>query len=92
MLPEQQVQGLAQLPFTDAAARLCALLGEPPAHMPPTLSAVSTKAHTTVGMHALMTHPALLDVVQSIVGEEILVHPQFNMRGMLPEAQGILWQ
>ena len=42
-------------------------------------------------MHALMTTPAILDVVTSVIGDEILVHPQFNMRGMLPETQGVIW-
>lgn len=82
---------LARLSFDERAAQLCALLAEPPAHMPPTLAAVSSKSHTTVGMHALMTTPAILDVVSSVIGGEILVHPQFNMRGMLPEAQGVIW-
>lgn len=82
---------LARLPFDQRSARLCELLGEPPAHMPPTLSAVSSKSHTTVGMHSLMTHPSLLDVAASVIGEEVLVHPQFNMRGMLPQSKGVMW-
>jgi ectoine hydroxylase-related dioxygenase (phytanoyl-CoA dioxygenase family) len=36
-------------------------------------------------MFALITHPALLDVVESIIGPEILAHPQFNIRAKLPE-------
>jgi phytanoyl-CoA hydroxylase len=82
---------LARLPFDERAAQLCTLLGEPPAHMPPTLAAVSSKSHTTLGMHGLMTTPAILEVVSSVIGDEILVHPQFNMRGMLPQTQGVIW-
>lgn len=90
-LGSADVARLSRLPFDERAARLCALLEEPPAHMPPTLAAVSSKSHTTKGMHALMTAPEILEVVSSVLGEEILVHPQFNMRGMLPETQGVIW-
>ena len=38
----------------------------------------------TAGMFTLRTAPALLDVVASLVGEEILAHPQFNFRAKLP--------
>lgn len=33
---------------------------------------------------ALLTHPGLLDVVESVIGPEILAHPQFNVRAKLP--------
>lgn len=38
----------------------------------------------TDGMFAVMTHPAILDIVESLIGPEILVHPQFNIRPKLP--------
>lgn len=59
--------------------------------MPPTLSAVAQKKHTTAGMFRLITHPWILDAVESVIGPEILVHPQFNLRGMLPGAQGVMF-
>ena len=92
-LPAGAAAELAALPdLGRRAAELCAALGEPPAHMPPTLSEVSQKSHTTAGMFSLMTHPNMLDTAASVFGHgEILVHPQFNLRGMLPEAQGILY-
>jgi len=37
------------------------------------------------------TNAAILNVVESVIGGEILCHPQFNMRGMLPEAKGVNW-
>ena len=38
----------------------------------------------TAGMFTLRTAPALLDVVESLIGSEILAHPQFNYRAKLP--------
>ncbi len=38
----------------------------------------------TEGMFAVMTHPAILDIVESLIGPEILAHPQFNIRAKLP--------
>ncbi len=38
----------------------------------------------TAGMFALRTAPALLGVVESLIGPEILAHPQFNFRAKLP--------
>ena len=38
----------------------------------------------TEGMFALQTHPAILDIVESLIGPEILAHPQFNIRPKLP--------
>ena len=91
-LSAETAEGFAGKRFDRKAASLCAALGEPPAHMPPTLSEVSQKSHTTAGMFQLMTHPTILDMVESALGTgEILVHPQFNMRGMLPGAGGVRW-
>ncbi len=38
----------------------------------------------TAGMFILRTAPALLDVVESLIGGEILAHPQFNFRAKMP--------
>ena len=38
----------------------------------------------TEGMFAVQTHPAILDIVESLIGPEILAHPQFNIRPKLP--------
>lgn len=38
----------------------------------------------TEGMFHIMTQPGLLDIVESIIGPEILVHPQYNLRAKLP--------
>ena len=38
----------------------------------------------TPGMFQILTEPALLDVVESMIGPEILAHPQFNIRAKLP--------
>ena len=45
----------------------------------------------SVGMFALRTWPSLLDVIQSVIGPEILAHPQFNIRTKLPaQAETVL--
>jgi len=41
----------------------------------------------TAGMFTLRTAPALLDVVASLIGQEILAHPQFNFRAKLPNQE-----
>ena len=38
----------------------------------------------TEGMFAVIAHPAILDIVESLIGPEILAHPQFNIRPKLP--------
>ena len=38
----------------------------------------------TEGMFAVQTHTAILDIVESLIGPEILAHPQFNIRPKLP--------
>ena len=43
------------------------------------------KQHKTAGMYALRTHPALLDAVETVIGPEILAHPQTVLRVKLPE-------
>jgi phytanoyl-CoA hydroxylase len=49
--------------------------------------AVHGKHQKSAGMFAIITHPALLDVVESLIGPEILAHPQFNARAKLPHQQ-----
>jgi hypothetical protein len=48
---------------------------------------VHGKSHKTAGMFGVFTHPALLDVAESLIGPEILAHPQFNCRAKLPRQQ-----
>ena len=43
------------------------------------------KHHKTAGMFAVWTCPALLDIVEEMIGPEILAHPQFNSRAKLPD-------
>jgi len=38
----------------------------------------------TAGTFGLMSHPALLDLVESVIGSEILSHPQFNVQAKMP--------
>ena len=47
----------------------------------------------SAGMFVLRTSNALLDAVESVIGSEILAHPQFNFRAKLPdhEATVIPW-
>lgn len=42
------------------------------------------KHHKTDDMFAVWTCPALLDIVEQVIGPEILAHPQFNSRAKLP--------
>jgi len=39
----------------------------------------------TEGVFKVMTHPGILGIVASLIGGEILAHPQFNIRPKLPE-------
>lgn len=54
---------------------------------------VHGKNMKTAGMFAVMTQPAILDIVESLIGPEILAHPQFNARAKLPnqEATVVPW-
>ena len=50
--------------------------------------AVTGKRLKTAGMFALITHTVILDIVESVIGPEILAHPQFNCQAKMPnEAQ-----
>ena len=45
------------------------------------------KRHKTAGMFTLRTWPALLDVTESLIGPEILAHPQTVLRAKLPDQE-----
>ena len=70
---------LADLPFHQ---RLSAL-AEQLEHPEPLLGQVHGKLRTAA-MFDILTNPDLLDVVESVIGPEILAHPQFNLRAKLP--------
>ena len=53
------------------------------------LSAVSGKRKTAAMFHVMML-PRILNVVESIIGSEILVHPQFNARAKLPDSKSVV--
>ncbi len=46
------------------------------------------KQFKTSGMFALRTYPGLLDMVESIIGPEIMAHHQYSLRPKLPGASG----
>lgn len=46
--------------------------------------AVTGKRLKTAGMFAVITHPSILDIVESVIGPEILAHPQFNCQAKMP--------
>ena len=48
---------------------------------------VHGKQHKTAGMFTLRTWPALLDVTESLIGPEILAHPQTVLRAKLPDQE-----
>ena len=66
-------------PFERRLARVCDALENPT----DLLGQVNGKLRTR-GMFAVMTCPAILDIVESFIGSEILSHPQFNARAKLP--------
>lgn len=48
-------------------------------------SRIEGKRHKTAGMFTVRTCSALLDIVESLIGPEILAHPQTNLRAKLPK-------
>jgi hypothetical protein len=56
---------------------------------PELLQAIGGKRKTPAMFH-VMTRPEILDVVESVIGPEILVHPQFNSRAKLPDKTSIV--
>lgn len=82
---EQQSAGLLwephpEAPFDSRLALLHAGSADPEALW----RSVHGKHLKTAGLFAVFTHPALLDIVESLIGPEILGHPQFNLRAKLP--------
>ena len=69
----------ADLPFAKRLVHIHAQWADPS----PLLGQVNGKLKTE-GMFAILTQPALLDMVESVIGPEILAHPQFNLRAKLP--------
>ena len=45
------------------------------------------KRHKTAGMFTLRTHHLILDATESLIGPEILAHPQSNLRAKLPDQE-----
>jgi phytanoyl-CoA hydroxylase len=70
-------------PFDRRLAHVYAALKEPD----DLWRAVHGKTQKTAGMFAVIMHPPLLDAVESLIGPEILAHPQFNARAKLPHHQ-----
>ena len=68
-------------PFETRLAKLYAAAGEAG---PELWRAVQGKHHKTPGLFGVFTQPALLDIAESLLGPEILAHPQFNTRAKLP--------
>jgi ectoine hydroxylase-related dioxygenase (phytanoyl-CoA dioxygenase family) len=67
-------------PFERRLARICTTLeGEVESFWH-----FSGDKYKSEGMFSVMTHPAILDIVESVIGPEILAHPQFNLRAKLP--------
>ena len=56
---------------------------------PELLSAVLGKRKTPAMFDAL-TMPEILDAVESVIGPEILVHPQFNSRAKMPDGMSVV--
>jgi phytanoyl-CoA hydroxylase len=48
---------------------------------------VQGKHHKTAGMFTLRTWPSLLDAAESLIGREILAHPQTVLRAKLPDQE-----
>lgn len=46
--------------------------------------AVMYKELRSPGMFKVITHPGILDIVESVIGPEILAHPQWNCQAKLP--------
>ncbi len=77
----------ADAPFDRRLALLCAAMGTDKRFVGEILG----KAHKTAGLFYLLTHPAILNAVESIIGPEILVHPQFNVRAKMPGEAEVAW-
>ncbi len=69
----------AEAPFERRLAMIDHALGYPEEHY----GIFNGKVHSP-GMFRIVTAPGLLNVVESVIGPEILAHPQFNLRSKLP--------
>ena len=67
-------------PFSRRLARVAEALGHPAEMLRPFHGKLRTP-----GMFEIVTAPAILDIVESVIGPEILAHPQFNLRAKLPD-------
>lgn len=56
---------------------------------PELLGAVLGKRKTEA-MFELLSMPEILDVVESVIGPDILVHPQFNSRAKMPDGTSVV--
>ena len=56
---------------------------------PELLGAVLGK-RKTAAMFGVLTMPEILDVVESVIGPDILVHPQFNSRAKMPDGSSVV--
>jgi hypothetical protein len=70
-------------PFASRFALLCDALQD----ASQLRASVVGKSLKTAGMFRVMTEPFLLDVIESLLGPEILAHPQFNTQARLPHQQ-----
>jgi phytanoyl-CoA hydroxylase len=70
---------LVDLPFHQRLSALAGQLENPE----PLLRQAHGKLRSAA-MFDILTNPELLDVVESVIGAEILAHPQFNLRAKLP--------
>ena len=77
----------AEAPFERRLAQLCTALGTGKQ----LIGEVLGKQHKSAGLFHLLTHPSILDVVESVIGPEILVHPQFNLRAKMPGESEVIW-
>ena len=68
-----------QEPFERRLLRICEALDDPTE----VLRKVKGKRKSQ-GTFDVITNPAILDIVESVIGSEILAHPQFNVRAKLP--------
>ncbi len=74
-------------PFERRLVRLCEATGESKGIIRRYLG----KANKSAGLFALLTHSTILNAVESVIGPEILVHPQFNLRAKMPGEPEVSW-
>ena len=77
--------------FSTRLASLSRAMGELPNHYPVLIQDVVSKNNKSDAMFRLLTCPAILDLVEQLIGGEILAHPQWNIRAPLPGDRGAPW-